>query len=57
MFLIPSEDALLQAFRPRDRKVLEPPPGVTYPLFVRDYRAAGPLGACPPTRHGLPAQA
>lgn len=46
MFLIPSEDALLHAFRPRDRKVLELPPGVTYPLFVRDYRAwVDPAGA------------
>jgi hypothetical protein len=39
MFLIESEKDLVNAFRPRDRKVLELPPAVTYPLFVRDYHA------------------
>jgi hypothetical protein len=35
MFQLSSEAALLQAFRPKDRRTVEPPAGVTYPLFVR----------------------
>lgn len=37
MFQIESEKALLSAFRSRDRKVVEPPKGTRFPLFVRDY--------------------
>lgn len=39
MFLLDSEQALLAAFRPRDRKNVELPAGLQYPLFVRDYLA------------------
>lgn len=39
MFTIESEKALIDAFRPRDRRTLELPEGVKYPLFVRDYLA------------------
>lgn len=39
VFKLDSETALLQSFRPKDRKALEPPPGVTFPLFVPDYLA------------------
>jgi hypothetical protein len=39
MFLIKSERELLQAFRHRDRGAFEPPPGVPFPILVRDYRA------------------
>lgn len=39
MFLLDSEEALLDAFRPKDRKSVEVPPGLQYPLFVRDYLA------------------
>jgi hypothetical protein len=39
MFLLDTEAALLDAFRPRDRPSVEPPPGAKYPLFVRDYLA------------------
>jgi hypothetical protein len=37
MFLIESEKEFLNAFRSRDRKVVEPPKGTRFPLFVRDY--------------------
>jgi hypothetical protein len=39
MFRINTETELLNAFRPRDRKHVELPPGLRVPLFVRDYRA------------------
>jgi hypothetical protein len=39
MFSLASEESLLEAFRPRDRRALELPPGLTFPLFVRDYLA------------------
>lgn len=39
MFLLDSEAALLEAFRPRDRPSVELPPKAQYPLFVRDYLA------------------
>lgn len=39
MFRIVSEEALLAAFRPKDRRRLEPPAGIKYPHFVRDYFA------------------
>lgn len=39
MFKLDSEQRLVEAFRPRDRKVLELPPDVAYPLFVRNYLA------------------
>jgi len=35
MFKLSSEQELLNAFRPRDRKVFELPQGVSYPLIVR----------------------
>jgi hypothetical protein len=37
MFLLDSSDDLIASFRPKDRKAFEPPPSVTFPLFVRDY--------------------
>jgi hypothetical protein len=37
MFRIESEKEFLNAFRPRDRKHAEPPEGLRFPLFVRDY--------------------
>jgi hypothetical protein len=39
MFRIESEKEFLNAFRSRDRKVVEPPKGTRFPLFVRDYLA------------------
>lgn len=39
MFLIKTERDLLNAFRRRDRDVVEPPPGAVYPMLVRDYRS------------------
>lgn len=39
MFQIESEKEFLGAFRSRDRKVVEPPKGTRFPLFVRDYLA------------------
>lgn len=39
MFRIETEKDLLNAFRPRDRKHVELPPDMRFPLFVRDYRA------------------
>ncbi len=39
MFQLKSEAELLAAFRTRDRKHVEPPPGLQYPLFVRNYFA------------------
>jgi hypothetical protein len=39
MFRLESEAALLNAFRPSDRKLVELQPGLKLPLFVRDYLA------------------
>ena len=39
MFKLDSEEALFTAFRPKDRKSVEPPPKVSFPLFVQDYLA------------------
>lgn len=39
MFKLDSEEALLQAFRPKDLKSFERPQGLQFPLFVRDYLA------------------
>jgi FBP C-terminal treble-clef zinc-finger len=39
MFLLDTEAALLNAFRPRDRPTVHPPPHAKYPLLVRDYLA------------------
>ena len=39
MFKLDTEDQLLEAFRPRDRKHVELAPEVKLPLFVRDYVA------------------
>jgi len=39
MFLLKTEEELLQAFRPRDRQVVEPPAAVKFPKFVQDYYA------------------
>ncbi|HVE86906.1 MAG TPA: FBP domain-containing protein [Myxococcales bacterium] len=39
MFRLTSEEMLVRSFRPRDRKDLELPAGVKFPLFVRNYLA------------------
>jgi hypothetical protein len=39
MFRLDSEEALLETFRPRDRRAVELPRGLAFPLFVRDYLA------------------
>jgi hypothetical protein len=39
VFRIETERDLLHAFRPRDRKAVELPEGIKFPLFVRDYLA------------------
>ncbi|AGC46820.1 hypothetical protein MYSTI_05543 [Myxococcus stipitatus DSM 14675] len=39
MFRFESDRELIQSFRPRDRRVMEMPPGLSFPLFVRDYLA------------------
>ncbi len=39
MFLIQSETDLLNAFRPRDRRVMDAPKDLQSPLYVRDYFA------------------
>ncbi|MBJ6761479.1 FBP domain-containing protein [Myxococcaceae bacterium JPH2] len=39
MFRLETDRALIQAFRPRDRRVIEMPKGVSFPHFVRDYLA------------------
>src|SRR5688500_18004856 len=44
MFRLETETDLLKAFRPRDRKHVELPPDLRFPLFVRDY-----LAWCDPT--------
>lgn len=37
MFRLESDQALVQAFRPRDRRLIEMPADVRFPHFVRDY--------------------
>ena len=37
MFRIATETDFLNAFRPRDRKHVEPPKGITFPMVSRDY--------------------
>lgn len=37
MFRLDSDSALLDAFRPKDRKKVELPPGLMFPLTVTDY--------------------
>lgn len=37
--MLESENALLSAFRPRDRKLVELAPDLKLPMFVRDYLA------------------
>lgn len=39
MFKLDSEAALLEAFRPKDRKAVEVPPELSFPLVVHDYVA------------------
>jgi hypothetical protein len=39
MFKLDSEQALLTAFRPKDRKAVEVAKDITLPMFVRDYLA------------------
>jgi hypothetical protein len=47
MFRLESEQALVDAFRPRDQAVLQLPTGRSFPLFVRDYLTwAEPAGHC-----------
>jgi hypothetical protein len=36
VFILQSEKELLRAFRPKDQRKLELPPGLSFPLFVRD---------------------
>ncbi len=39
MFRFETDRALIESFRPRDRRVIEMPDGITFPFFVRDYLA------------------
>ncbi|WP_224360756.1 FBP domain-containing protein [Hyalangium versicolor] len=39
MFRLETDRVLIESFRPRDRRVIEMPAEVTFPLFVRDYLA------------------
>ena len=39
MFRLETDRALIQSFRSRDRRVIEMPERITFPLFVRDYLA------------------
>lgn len=39
MFRLETDRALIQSFRARDRRVIEMPAGIRFPLFVRDYLA------------------
>nr|WP_255652628.1 FBP domain-containing protein [Myxococcus sp. XM-1-1-1] len=39
VFRFESDRDLIQSFRPRDLRVMEMPPGLSFPLFVRDYLA------------------
>lgn len=37
MFRLENDRALIESFRSRDRRVIEMPPDLSFPLFVRDY--------------------
>ena len=39
MFRLETDRALITSFRSRDRRAIEMPAGITFPLFVRDYLA------------------
>jgi hypothetical protein len=39
VFRLETDRTLIEAFRSRDRRVIEMPTGITFPLFVRDYLA------------------
>jgi hypothetical protein len=39
VFRLETDRDLIEAFRPRDRRVIEMPENVMFPLFVRDYLA------------------
>jgi len=39
VFRFESDQDLIKSFRPRDRRVIEMPEGVSFPHFVRDYLA------------------
>jgi hypothetical protein len=39
VFRLETDRAFLESFRFQDRRVIEMPPGITFPLFVRDYLA------------------
>ncbi len=39
MFRFETDRALIESFRARDRRVIEMPPGISFPFFVRDYLA------------------
>ena len=39
MFRFENDRALIESFRSRDRRVIEMPEGISFPLFVRDYLA------------------
>ncbi len=39
MFRLENDRDLIESFRPRDRRVIEMPAGITFPLFMRDYLA------------------
>lgn len=39
MFRLTSKEMLIRSFRPRDREGMELPPGLAFPLFVRNYLA------------------
>jgi FBP C-terminal treble-clef zinc-finger len=39
VFRLETDRTLIESFRPRDRRVIEMPEGITFPLFVRDYLA------------------
>lgn len=39
MFRLETDRALIESFRPRDRRVIEMPAGITFPHFTRDYLA------------------
>lgn len=39
MFRFETDRGLIESFRPRDRRVIEMPQDISFPLFVRDYLA------------------
>ncbi|MDY7233057.1 FBP domain-containing protein [Hyalangium rubrum] len=39
MFRLETDRALIESFSPRDRRVIEMPSAIAFPLFVRDYLA------------------